>query len=401
MSPIPLLFLTLFNSILGLSILFPIIGPLARELHLSEVQTGLFSTGYALMQFVLSPYWGRRSEVAGRKPILLLGILGFSAGFFLFAFFAWLGYRGVLSGYALFLPMLASRLLGGAFSSATLPTAQAYLADITTRENRTQSFALLGAAFGLGIIFGPALGAALSGFGLLVPVLFSAGFALLNALFVYLVLPESRPAEARPARPPKLSFLDPRLLPILALGLVVNLSSVAMEQTIAFYYQDKLLLSPLATTRAVGAALVVFGLVAVLIQGFFVRVVKWPPRTLMMVGLPITLLGYLGLIGGNSFVLLTVSLVMLGAGGALLGPGLSAAQSLAVGDHEQGSTAGLASSAQGLGRMLGPVLGTALYGLRPEYPYIFSAVLLALGLTFFVYRRDVGALGASSTKAPG
>jgi len=385
-----LLFLTLFNSILGLSILFPIIGPLARELHFSELQAGLFSTGYALMQFLLAPYWGRRSEVVGRKPILLMGIVGFAVGFFLFALFGWLGFKGVLSGLPVFGLMLASRLLGGAFSSATLPTAQAYLADITSREKRTQNFALLGAAFGLGVIFGPAIGGALSGLGLLVPVIFSASLALLNALFVYLVLPESRKTEARPATPPRLFWTDSRIWPILLLGLIVNLSSVAMEQTVAFYYQDRLALSPERTAQMVGIALVAFGLVAVFIQGFVVRLLKWSPRTLLAVGLPLALLGYLGLVGAKSFLLLTAALVLLGAGGAFAGPGVSAAQSLAVSDDEQGSVAGLSSSAQALGRMLGPVIGTSLYGLHPEYPYIFSALLMAIGLLFFLNYPRLG-----------
>lgn len=390
MRPLALLFLTLFNSILGLSILFPIIGPLARELHFSEVQTGLFSTGYALMQFLLAPYWGRRSEVLGRKPILLRGILGFAVGFFLFALFGWLGFKGVLVGLPLFVLMLASRLLGGAFSSATLPAAQAYLADITSREQRTQNFALLGAAFGLGVIFGPAIGAGLSGFGLLMPVLFSASLAALNALFVRFTLPESRKAEERPVTPPRVGFGDPRVWPILLLGLIVNLSSVAMEQTVAFYYQDRLGLSAERTAQTVGIALVAFGLVAVLIQGFVVRRVRWSPRTLLAVGLPMALLGYLGLVAAKAFWPLTGALVFLGAGGAFAGPGVTAAQSLAVSDDEQGAVAGLSSSAQALGRMLGPLVGTGLYGLRPEYPYLFSALLVLVGIGFFLGRPDVG-----------
>jgi len=119
-----LLFLTLFNSILGLSILFPIIGPLARELGLSEFQTGLFSTAYALMQFLMSPYWGRKSEEVGRKPVLLVGILGFSVSFFLFAVFAQLRFAGVLGVSTTFALLLLARLVGGTFSSATLPTAR-------------------------------------------------------------------------------------------------------------------------------------------------------------------------------------------------------------------------------------------------------------------------------------
>ena len=396
MPPLGLLFLTLFNSILGLSVLFPIIGPLSRELGFSEFQAGLFSTGYALMQFILAPYWGRRSEVVGRRPILLMGIVGFSVGFFLFALFGWLGFQGVLTGLPLYLLMLASRLFGGAFSSATLPTAQAYLADITPKDKRTQNFALLGAAFGLGIIFGPAIGAGLSVFGLLVPVLFSASVGLLNGLFVYLALPESRRAEERPETPPKLSWFDLRIWPILLLGFVVNFSSTMMEQTVAFYYQDRLSLTPQQTAQTVGIALVVFGVVAVLIQGFVVRAFKFTSRTLLAIGLPLALLGYMGLVFSGQFWALTLALVLIGAGGAFAGPGVSAAQSLAVSDNEQGAVAGLSSSAQALGRMLGPVLGTTLYGLHPEWPYIFSAVLIVLGLVFFVSQRTLGREGGSS-----
>jgi MFS family permease len=387
-NPLSLLFLSLFNSILGLSVLFPVLGPLSRELGLSEVQVGLFSTGYALMQFVLSPYWGRRSEVVGRKPILLLGILGFAASFFLFAFFAWLGYQKVLWGWGLFGSMLLSRLLGGAFSSATLPTAQAYLADITPKDRRTQNFAVLGAAFGLGVIFGPAIGAGLAHFGLLVPVVFSASLALLNALFVWRVLPESRRSWAHPQSPPRLSWTDPRILPLLLVGLSVSLASVAMEQTLAFLYQDRLALSPTQTAQAVGLALVIFGVVGVLVQGVWVRAVKWPPRRLLGLGLPLLLLGYLGLVFAPNFFWLTFSLVLLGLG-SMTAPGLTAAQSLAVSDHEQGAVAGLSSAAQALGRMLGPLVGTSLYGLSPAYPYVFSALLIGLALVFFLGRPQL------------
>jgi MFS family permease len=386
-SPLGLLFLTLFNSVLGLSILFPILGPLARELGLSEVQVGLFSTGYALMQFLLSPYWGRRSE-RGRKPILLLGILGFALSFFLFGLFALLGQKGLIPQGLLFPLLLLTRLLGGAFSSATLPTAQAYVADITGRESRTGGMALLGAAFGLAVILGPALGAGLAAaLGLLAPVFLSAGIALLNALFVYLVLPESRPGGHQGVG--GLSPLDPRVFPLLLLGFALNVSSVALEQTIAFYFQDRLGLSGVATAKAVGTALVLYGLVAVFIQGFLVRRFSWPPKTLLLAGIPLGILGFLILVQAKSFFALTLGLALQGAGAALAGPGVTAALSLAVGEGEQGLVAGLNSSAQALGRMLGPILGTGLYRLAPEAPYLLGAILLALTLLFLpaLFRR--------------
>ncbi|BDG17414.1 MFS transporter [Thermus brockianus] len=387
MSPLALLFLTLFNSVLGLSILFPILGPLGRALGLTEVQVGLFSTGYALMQFLLSPYWGRRSE-RGRKPVLLVGILGFAGSFLLFGLFALLGQKGLLPAGALFPLLLLSRLLGGAFSSATLPTAQAYVADVTGRENRTAGMALLGAAFGLAVILGPALGAGLAALlGLLAPVFFASAIALLNALFVALTLPESRPQGARAGG--SLSPFDPRVFPLLLLGLALNLSGVALEQTIAFYFQDRLGLGGVETARRVGMALVLYGLVAVFIQGFLVRKLSWPPKTLLLLGLPVGILGFSLLVVAHTFPLLALGLALQGAGAALAGPGVTAALSLAVGEGEQGLVAGLNSAAQALGRMLGPLLGTGLYRLMPEAPYLLGAGLLGLSLLFLpaLFRR--------------
>ncbi|MCA9622875.1 MAG: MFS transporter [Myxococcales bacterium] len=377
MRPLSLLFVALFNSILGLSILFPILAPLGRELGLGELQISSLSAGYALMQLLVSPYWGRRSEKIGRKPVLLTGILGFSLSFFAFAGAAELGKRGVLTGHAVYLALLASRLIGGTLSSATLPTAQAYVADVTEREARTSGMAVIGAAFGLGVIFGPAIGAGLSTFGLLTPVYASAGFAIVNALFVWWRLPE--PARhATTEEGPPVKPTDGRVWPLLATGLVATLSSVAMEQTVAFYFQDQLHLDEASTPRVVGMALVVYGLVAVFIQGFVIRRFEVTPATLLRLGPPIALAGFVLFVFANDFWSLTAALALQGAGQGLVLPGVTSALSLSVGDHEQGTVAGLNSSAQALARMLGPLAGGGLYEIAPHYPYAFSAVLLAL-----------------------
>ena len=383
-----ILFLSLFNSILGLSLLFPIIGPLARELGLSEFQTGLFSTAYALMQFLMSPYWGRKSEEVGRKPILLVGILGFSVSFFLFAFFAQLRFAGVLGVGEVFLLLLLSRLVGGTFSSATLPTAQAYVADITGRADRTAGMAVIGAAFGLGVIVGPGIGGLLAKIHLLAPVYFSASLALLNALFVWLMLPEPR-RHVHLEDTRSLKFSDLRILPLLVAGLVVNLASVGMETTVAFYFQDRLALSAEETARAVATALVVYGVAAVFVQGFLIRRFRWSASTLLGVGLPVSFTGFLLFVFARDFLTLTAALVLQGEGQGMSAPGIAAALSLAVGDHEQGQVAGLGSAAQGLGRMLGPMLATALYQwVSPSAPYAASAglLLVAAALVFLVPR---------------
>ena len=377
MRPLTLLFVALFNSILGLSVLFPVLGPLGRELGLREVHVGLFTTGYATTQFLMSAYWGRRSEVTGRKPILLVGILGFAVTFLAFAVIADFGRRGALSGNTLFLPLLATRLLGGVFSSATLPTVQAYVADVTGREDRASGMAMVGAAFGLGIVFGPALGALLAPIDLLLPVYVSSGVALLNALFVWTTLPEPE-RKLRPRQMPPLSPTARRMPGLLLVAFSVTLASVAMEQTVSFHFQDRLALSATGTTRSVGLSLFVYGVVAVIVQGGFVRRTKWPPLRLVRLGVPLSALGLVGLVFAKTQLELIAAMALQGLGQGLTLPGVTAAISLRAREDEQGAAAGLTSSSQALARVLGPLLGTALYEIRPEYPYAAGAALMVL-----------------------
>lgn len=383
-----LLFITLFNSILGLSVLFPILAPLGRELGLSELQVGSLSASYALMQVLVSPIWGRLSERVGRKPVLLLGVLGFGVSFFGFALLADFGGRARWPVPVLFGALLATRVLGGAFSSATLPTAQAYMADITGRRDRTAGMAMIGAAFGLGVIFGPLIGAAFSLISLLAAVYFSAGLAFLNFAFVWLFLPESQRQSAQDA--PKSTAHVARLVwPLLAVGFTLSLASVAMEQTISFYYQDRLQLTNQETPRTVGMALGVYGLVAVFTQGFLVRRYKWSPLRLMALGMPIALVGYLLLVFADRFGLLTLALAAQAFGQSLAVPGVTAGMSLGVSEDEQGIVAGLNSSALGFGRMLGPLAGTGLYEVRVEYPYVLSSVLIVVVMISVMANRGL------------
>lgn len=382
-SPKALLFLSLFNSVLGLSILFPILAPLGRQLGLSEVQVGWLSTSYALMQFIASPLWGRQSERSGRKPILLIGIFGFGIGFGAFGAICQLGQQGMLTGTSLFVSLLATRVIGGVLSSATMPSAQAYMADITERNNRTSGMAVIGAAFGLGIVFGPGIGAMLSHFGLLVPVYVSAAVAGLNGLFAWLSLPETTRHAHLTEFAPSAAVLT-RVWPVLGVGFAITLASVSMEQTIAFLFQDVLHLDAVTSARTVGIALVCYGVSAVIAQGFVVRRSGWSPLRLLFVGIPLSALGFLALAATNTHLGLVAALAVQGFGQGLALPGISSALSLSVTDFEQGEVAGLNSASQALGRTLGPVFGTALYGFHARMPYQLSVILLVLVLLVVV-----------------
>lgn len=394
-NPKLILFLTIFIAMLGLSVLFPIIAPLGRQLGLSETQIGWFSTAYSLAQFVFSPIWGSRSERAGRKPILILGLVGFSLSFGLFGLLALLGAQGLVTGGALFALLVASRLVGGVLSSATLPTAQAMMADLSSEKDRTAAMGLIGAAFGLGVVFGPALGALLSGFGLTAPIFFSAGLGLLTALAAFLTLPETRRAGTASASPGERRALlrQPTILLFLAVSALYTLASVGMEQTIAFYVQDTLSLSAEQTARTVGSMLAIFGFLAAAVQGGAMRPLgkKYAPSPLIAVGLLVMGAGMFLLPLGEHYWSITVALAVIGVGSAILGPSLSAALSLSAGRDQQGAVAGLNSSALALGRMTGPLLGTGLYQTAGHAaPYLLSGgVLYALLVWMLLARPQV------------
>lgn len=389
----PLLFFTIFNSILGLSVLFPILGPLGRELGLGETQIGAMSTSYALMQLVMSAWWGRKSETAGRKKILLVGVVGFALAFGLLGVVAEIGRAALVPNLALFGLMLAARLVGGAFASAMLPTAQAYAADLTSRENRTSGMAVIGAAFGLAIIFGPVIGGTLAHFfGLTAPIWFSTAFGALNALLVWWRLPEPPPRVASARPPAALREIAHRAWPLLAVAAVTTGATVLMEQTIAFLVEDRLHLTHDETPIWMAGGLFVYGVVAVAVQGGLVRRVRIAPTMLVRLGLPMTIAGLLTLMVAHDYAWIVAGMALQGFGQGLALPGVTSAMSLAVDDHEQGAVAGLNNSAQGMGRLVGPLVGTSLYELHQELPYATGAALIGVVLLFVIASPQMRAI---------
>lgn len=389
-----ILFLTIFVAMLGLSVLFPIVGPLSRSLNLTETQVGMFATAYSLMQFIFSPIWGHKSEQQGRKPILLLGLFGFAISFILFGLVATLGQRGIITGSALFGLLLLSRLIGGMLSSASLPTAQAMMADLSDETERTSNMALIGAAFGLGVIFGPALGGLLSGFGLLVPVYFSGGLGLAISVIAFFVLPETRAKGSNQTpKGARRALLNRSTIWIfLSASALSTLASVGLEQTFSFYVQDLWQLSDQQTPSKVAGLLTIFGLVAVAVQGGLIRNLgkKVSPERLIAAGLLIMGSGMFILPLMQNYWALAFALVLVAGGSATLSPSLSSALSLSVGPDKQGIIAGMNSSALALGRMTGPLLGTGLYQyVSHSAPYYLSGSVL-IGLLVWVLSSQVG-----------
>src|SRR6476661_3939929 len=176
--PLLIIFLTIFIDLVGFGIVIPLLPFYAKEYHATPLDFGLLMSSYSLMQFVFSPIWGSLSDRYGRRPILFLTIAGAGIG-------------NLIVGFAGGLWMLyAGRILAGVMAG-NLSTAQAYIADVTSRKNRAKGMGLFGMAFGLGFILGPAMAGILSKFGVAFPFFFAAGLSFANAILLFLILPES------------------------------------------------------------------------------------------------------------------------------------------------------------------------------------------------------------------
>jgi MFS family permease len=377
LKPTTVIVIALFTVYMGLGVLNPLLAPLVRELGLSETQGGLIITLAALMFAVGSPFWGGRSERWGRKPVLLIGLLGFAAGFALFAAATHLGMIGVLPSLVVFALLVLARGVAGFLMGGVPVAAQAFIADTTSGQERTAGIALLGAANGLGFIVGPALGAVLAGFGLLAPLYAAAALPLLAALLVFTRLSHTAPRPPDTTQP-RLRPTDARIWPWLLIGFTTIVALVGVQVTAGFLFQDRLNLTPQQTAQTLGIALVTVGIANLVAQLGIIRTFKVPPLTLLRVGLPLAVLGFAILVIADTLPLLVLSFVIAGLGLGLALPGYTAAATLEVTPGEQGAVAGLTTAAQGFGAMTGPLLATSLYQMRPEYPYLLTCALLSL-----------------------
>ena len=361
---------------MGFTVLFPVLAPLGREIGLSEIQITTIISASGLIVFLASPIWGRRSDVWGRKRVMLVGIFGVSLGTTLFTTTLLAGMTGVLTGTALFLSLIVTRMLHASVMAASMPAANAYMADITDAENRTKGMGAAGAANNLGSILGPAI-AGLAFISLLAPLWILAAVTFLNALFVWRFLPEP-PRHRTPVRPKRLKYSDPRILPFVIVGVLMFTGMGMVQQTIGFRMQDALALSAAETAQSVGMAMMLSAGCSLLAQAVIVQRLTIAPFNLLRLAMPLLILAFVLMATTTSQLSLTLAMGVLGLGMGLAGPGFMAGASLAVPPEEQGAVAGVAGSCGPLGFTIGPLTGGALYQVSPELPYALTAGMYVL-----------------------
>ncbi|MEQ8860471.1 MAG: MFS transporter [Pseudomonadales bacterium] len=358
---------------MGFTVLFPVLAPLGREIGLSEFQITAIIACSSLTVFLSTPVWGRVSDLWGRKRVMLVGLFGFSAGTVLFNSVLYAGLAGALTGWLLFGALVLARVTHASVMAASMPAANAYMADITDVANRTRGMGAAGAANNAGAILGPAV-AALAFISLLTPLWVMAAVAFLNGLFVWRFLPEPPRAPAR-ARQPRMRYTDRRILPFVIVGVTMFTGMALVQQTMGFRFQDALGLNAAETARTFGLAMMASAGCSLIAQAVIVQRLSLPPFKLLRLALPVLIVAFTLMALLDSQLGLTAAMMVQGFGMGLAGPAFMAGASLAVSAEEQGSVAGVAGSCGPLGFTIGPLVGGALYQFAPALPYAFAAAM--------------------------
>jgi len=385
-----LLFLVMMLVGISNSMLFVVLPYLTRQLGAGEMYIGLIFAGSSLLYMFFSPFWGWRSDVSGRRPVLLIGILG--NGFSLLAMglvSAWIGSGAATAAIALLLLAL-SRAIYGLVGSSMQPAAQAYIVDRTDRTERTTALSLLAAGAGLGTVIGPPLAAWLSsGFGVANAIYVLVALSVVFFATVSIGLPERRKPMARRLSGSALLDLivDPRLRILLVIGALSWMGQGVFLQTLLFFLSDRLQATA-SEVLPISGTILASGAISVLVLQFgLIPVLKPSPKQLMVAGAALAAFGSGLMIFVSSVWVIGLAFLLAASGFGLLRPGISSAASLRVRDHEQGGAAGLIGATAGAGFLLAPFTGLALYQfIGPFAPFALLSVTLSLALLLAIFQ---------------
>lgn len=375
------IFLTIFIDLMGFGILIPILPTFAtKELGVSDFGIGLVIAIYSLMQFFFNPLLGKLSDKIGRRPLILATQLLTAVAYLLFSFST--------TFWILFL----SRLLAG-LGGSNIAVAQAYIADITSKEERTKGMGMIGAAFGLGFVFGPLIGAFLSKYGYAVAGYGSAAFSLMAFIFAYFKLPESLKVKKDFKFEIKLFDIKSikRIAGMPGVGFLMLLFFIIIFSVSNIYGTFALLGYKIYhfTDQQNGILFGISGIVGAVIQGGVMRrlSVLMKERTLILIGAVFLMFG-IGLIPyGYNFLGVSLVISALGVGSGILQPLLLSMISKYSPDNEQGEILGINQSFSSMARVLGPLWGGFAYEfIGYQYPFLtggfFTLVTLILALVF-------------------
>jgi len=391
------IFITMLIDVIGWGIIIPVIPGLIEELIQGDISEaakvgGWITFAYAITQFVFAPLIGNLSDKFGRRPIILISLLGFTLDYILLALaptITWLFIGRIIAG----------------ITGASITTASAYIADISTIENRAKNFGMIGAAFGLGFIIGPVIGGLLGQYGARVPFYAAAALCFLNFLYGYFILPESLPKEKRSVlnlkkANPIGSFLHlkkyPKLIGLASSMFLLYVASHAIQSNWSFFTMYKFNWDE----KMVGISLGVIGLLVALVQGVLIRWVNpWlGNEKSIYAGFFLYSLGMLLFTFANQSWMMFIFLIPYCLGG-IAGPALQAVISIQVPETEQGKIQGTLTSLMSASAIVGPPLMTGIfYYFTKEQtpfefagaPFLLASILMTISamMAYYSFRKD-------------
>jgi len=377
LSPVIIVFLTVFIDLLGFGIIIPLLPFYAETFGATAFTVGLLATSFSLMQFIFAPIWGRVSDRVGRRPIILLGLLGSCLSYLAF------GMAATLTS------LFAARIFAG-IAGANIPTAQAVVADLTTPENRAKGMGIIGAAFGLGFIFGPAIGGFLSRYGYSVPAFFASGLSLANFAAAWFLLPETLKPEHRAIERAgridalRAALTRPHLPLLLVIGFLVVAAFSGFESTFALFAER----THGFHASTIGYFFAFVGIILVIVQGFLVgRVVKKiGEHHIVPASLAIVAIGLLMIPATRSVGALLVANGVMAVGMGFNNPSLMSLISRYSAAEDQGGVMGLTQSLNSLARIIGPMWGGFAFDrLGIGMPYVSGAAVMAIAAALSIH----------------
>jgi DHA1 family multidrug resistance protein-like MFS transporter len=373
-----------FFLTLGFSIIMPILPYYSNSMGATALDLGLLMATYSVMQFIVTPFWGHMSDRIGRKPIFLIGLFGYGISFLIY-------------GVATQLWMLfAARGLGGLLAGGIFPASLAYIADVTEPQERGKIMGLLGAASGLGLIFGPSVAGVLAAWGLTAPFFASALAAIAFGFLSYFLLKESRAVSMHRLQV-KIRIIDPLRTPLgvmFILSMLVTFLISGFQSMFAYYllgrYGMTHDLSPMpvlngdimVTGPTVMAVLfTVMGIAGVLCQGILVGrfISLFGERKTIFIGMATSSASFFLLLLAPELISLMFFASILSVGTGLVTPCINALVSGETGEERQGAIMGVLGSYSSLGRIAGPPAGGLAYDINIYLPYLISGILSAAG----------------------
>ncbi len=377
-SRLAILFLTVFIDLLGFGLVIPILPTYAVQLGASAFEVGLVMAVYALMNFIFSPFWGTLSDRMGRRPVIAFTVFITALAFLLLA-----------NAHSLML-LFAARMLAG-IGSANIAASQAYITDITPPDGRAKALGLIGAAFGIGFIFGPPVGGFIKEhFGMDAVGYTAMGLSLINLLLILLFLPESlkvkdatNKLEIKPVAQAIRALRNERFRDLFLTSFIYITAFSMMQITVALLWAEHYALSE----AQIGYMFAFIGFASAVVQG---TMVGWLTRTfgeprLMVFGCVLMGIGLFTIpfVPEEYFMpLALVPIAMLALANGCLMPSITSLLSRNASEKEQGQVLGMNQSFGSLARIAGPTAGGMLYGWHYTGPYVGGAVLMGGALVF-------------------